>query len=351
VEPPQVQYVTTSDGYSIAYSSVGPSASSGRSSGKAVVFLPLGLNHIQLAWRHDGRINGWLETLASRFRLVQYDSRGQGMSGRGLKPSHSMADYETDLGAVLDRLQLEKVVLIGYFYTGHVAIRYALAHPERIEALVLVATSIAIDDWPLDSLLRMAERNWEAMLYNWVPPDTTSEERAAYLAFFKETRTQEDWLTAARVFSRSDVDDVVNRVTTPSLVLHPREFLWLPAAESVKLASRIPNARFSLIDGLLPLGDPAQGVAALENFLQDIAAGEAMPPAPSPSDASKHADLSAREIEVLRLVASGRSNQQIADALVISLNTVARHVSNIFVKTGAANRAEAATFAARHGLL
>ncbi len=343
MEPPQVQYVTTSDGYSIAYSSAG--------SGKPVVFLPLGLNHIQLAWKHDGRISGWLEALASRFRLVQYDSRGQGLSTRGLKPSHTMADYEIDLGAVLDRLQIEKAVLIGYFYTGHVAIRYALAHPERVEAMLLVATSIAIDDWPLDSLLRMAERNWEAMLYNWVPPDATSEERAAYLAFFKETRTQEDWLTAARVFSRSDVDDVVDGVATPTLVLHPREFLWLPAADSVKLASRIPNARFSLIDGLLPLGDPAQGVAALESFLRDIAAGEAMPLAPSLSEPSTHAGLSAREIEVLKLVAAGRSNQQIADQLVISLNTVARHVSNIFVKTGAANRAEAATYAARHDLL
>ncbi|MBI5946983.1 MAG: AAA family ATPase [Chloroflexi bacterium] len=60
--------------------------------------------------------------------------------------------------------------------------------------------------------------------------------------------------------------------------------------------------------------------------------------------------LSTREVEVLRLVARGRTNQQIADELVIALNTVARHVSNIFDKTGAANRAEAATYAARHGL-
>jgi DNA-binding NarL/FixJ family response regulator len=53
----------------------------------------------------------------------------------------------------------------------------------------------------------------------------------------------------------------------------------------------------------------------------------------------------------LRLLAAGRSNQQIADELVISLNTVRRHVSNIFDKTGVANRAEAATYAARNGLV
>jgi NarL family two-component system response regulator LiaR len=61
-------------------------------------------------------------------------------------------------------------------------------------------------------------------------------------------------------------------------------------------------------------------------------------------------DLSLRELEVLRLLAAGRSNQQIADELVISLNTVRRHVSNIFDKTGVANRTEAAGYARDHGL-
>jgi DNA-binding CsgD family transcriptional regulator/tetratricopeptide (TPR) repeat protein len=61
--------------------------------------------------------------------------------------------------------------------------------------------------------------------------------------------------------------------------------------------------------------------------------------------------LSEREVEVLRRVAAGRTNQQIADELVISLNTVARHVSNIFDKAGVANRAEAASFAHSRGLV
>ena len=66
--------------------------------------------------------------------------------------------------------------------------------------------------------------------------------------------------------------------------------------------------------------------------------------------ATRSAGLSAREIEVLRLIASGRSNREIARTLVISLNTVARHVSNIFDKVGALNRTEAAAYAYRHGL-
>jgi DNA-binding NarL/FixJ family response regulator len=60
--------------------------------------------------------------------------------------------------------------------------------------------------------------------------------------------------------------------------------------------------------------------------------------------------LSKREAEVLQLVAAGRSNREIGEELSISLNTVDRHVSNILTKIGAANRAEAASFAVRHGL-
>jgi DNA-binding CsgD family transcriptional regulator len=61
--------------------------------------------------------------------------------------------------------------------------------------------------------------------------------------------------------------------------------------------------------------------------------------------------LSAREVEVLRLVAAGRSNARIAEELVISLNTVQHHVSNILSKTGSKSRTGAAAYAHRHGLL
>jgi DNA-binding CsgD family transcriptional regulator len=74
-------------------------------------------------------------------------------------------------------------------------------------------------------------------------------------------------------------------------------------------------------------------------------------PAPVPATPDVLADLSQREVEVLRLLAAGRSNREIADALCISLNTVATHVRNILAKTDAANRTEAAAYALRHGLL
>ena len=60
--------------------------------------------------------------------------------------------------------------------------------------------------------------------------------------------------------------------------------------------------------------------------------------------------LTQREVEVLRLVAAGRTDREIAEELVISTRTVTTHVGNILNKVGAANRTEAATYATRSGL-
>ena len=60
--------------------------------------------------------------------------------------------------------------------------------------------------------------------------------------------------------------------------------------------------------------------------------------------------LSAREAEVLALVAAGRTNREIAATLVLSPKTVARHLSNIFAKLGVSSRTQAAAFAYEHGL-
>jgi LuxR family maltose regulon positive regulatory protein len=61
--------------------------------------------------------------------------------------------------------------------------------------------------------------------------------------------------------------------------------------------------------------------------------------------------LSARELEVLQLVAAGFTNQEIAGQLVVSLNTVKKHTSNLFGKLGAANRTQAIAVARQIGLL
>jgi non-specific serine/threonine protein kinase len=87
-------------------------------------------------------------------------------------------------------------------------------------------------------------------------------------------------------------------------------------------------------------------------------AASARPPAGPPFVDSRQPDrapapagLSPREIEVLRLLARGRMSREIADALVLSVRTVERHITNIYAKIGARGRADATAFAIEHGLL
>ena len=70
----------------------------------------------------------------------------------------------------------------------------------------------------------------------------------------------------------------------------------------------------------------------------------------SPRTDTPPVDLTGREVDVLRMLAAGRSNQQIAQALTVTVNTVKWYLKNINVKLGAANRTEAVSLARRTGL-
>src|SRR5439155_15084451 len=85
--------------------------------------------------------------------------------------------------------------------------------------------------------------------------------------------------------------------------------------------------------------EPAGAVA------QPGVAGAAGAHSPLPSNG-----LSRRELEVLRLLAAGESNAQIARRLGLSTHTVERHVANLYRKIGARGRADATAYALRHGL-
>ncbi len=61
--------------------------------------------------------------------------------------------------------------------------------------------------------------------------------------------------------------------------------------------------------------------------------------------------MTAREVEILRLVARGMSHKEIAEQLVIARKTASNHVEHIYAKIGVTNRAMAALFAVKHGLM
>ena len=87
---------------------------------------------------------------------------------------------------------------------------------------------------------------------------------------------------------------------------------------------------------------------AISLFLSGRDPADAVRRAPAaPEDAA----LSPREVEVLRLVAAGRTDAEIAAALVLSTHTVHRHVANIRTRLGVSSRAAAAAWAVDHGLL
>ena len=341
MDAPPVQYVTTSDGFSIAYCVSGE--------GTPFVLMPFTL-HIQLQWRIPV-FRSLLEPLAGRFRLIQYDARGQGLSSRGLPEAHRLEDYERDLAAVVDRLSLERFVLYSGLPQAATAISYAVRHPERLEALVLFNPITQLHDFGVLTE-GLTVQNWDAFvetLARTTPPFLLDPNSSA--ALVKASWSQADFLTFLHGVQRSSFsfEREAPGVRTPTLIFVNRGVPWLREEWGMRLASLIPDARLVVFDnphtGLywLEPGEPP-GLAVLDEFLAGL-------PPRKEAPAALPARLSAREVEVLRLIAAGRSNPQIADELVISLNTVQRHVSNILGKTGLANRTEAAIYARDRGLL
>jgi DNA-binding NarL/FixJ family response regulator len=143
-------------------------------------------------------------------------------------------------------------------------------------------------------------------------------------------------------------------VEASTVVVHRRGDRAIPFELGRGVAAAVPGAKFVALEGVdhLPWrGDAGEAAATI---LREIGveepevvglAGDPAPPEPAQTD------LSARELEVLRLVALGLSDREIADELVLSPHTVHRHVANIRTKLRLPSRAAAAAQAARLGLL
>lgn len=126
--------------------------------------------------------------------------------------------------------------------------------------------------------------------------------------------------------------------------------LWAQLSAPYEVA----RTRVVLGRALRLLGDEQSAVAELEAALAELTALGAGPDrrevAALLATEAQPGGLTSREIEVLRLVAEGMSNLEIADELILSEKTVARHLSNIFTKLDVASRTAAAAFAYQHHL-
>ncbi len=113
----------------------------------------------------------------------------------------------------------------------------------------------------------------------------------------------------------------------------------------------LPRAR-NLLDQVTEVAK-AIGYGRVLNLARTLLARLDGPAAGKPAGVRAEAGpdgLTAREVEVLRLVAQGKSSKEIADALVLSVRTVDRHISNIYRKIDVSGRVQAAAYALDHGL-
>jgi ATP/maltotriose-dependent transcriptional regulator MalT len=130
-------------------------------------------------------------------------------------------------------------------------------------------------------------------------------------------------------------------------VVHRRDDRAIPYRLGRELAAGIPAAKLIPLAGKAHFpwaGDAASVARALRTALAPDAPSDAVDELPAVL-------LSAREREVLALVASGLSDQEIAEQLIVSPHTVHRHVANIRTKLGRSTRTAAVAEAARLGLL
>ncbi|WP_116999401.1 helix-turn-helix transcriptional regulator [Desertimonas flava] len=127
-------------------------------------------------------------------------------------------------------------------------------------------------------------------------------------------------------------------------------------ARRLDLRHEVARARLQIAAAYRALGDGDAGTAELDAAIETLEELGATPELVRARKEQREPDASAdvlsrRECEVLRLVASGGTNRQIAASLGISEHTVARHLQNIFTKLGISSRAAATAYAYEHGLV
>jgi pimeloyl-ACP methyl ester carboxylesterase/DNA-binding CsgD family transcriptional regulator len=330
-------------------------------SGPPLVKAPNWLTHIEHDWR-SAVWRHWLTGLGERCTVIRYDERGCGLSDREVgEDGFEFERWLGDLEAVVDAVGPERFALLGISQGAGIAIAYAVRHPGRVSHLILyggyLRGSARLDERMREQgeLMASAIRTgWGArnpafrrLFTTLFLPEGTPEQ----IAWFDELQqTSASPETAARIWAaRMDVDvsDLAPAVTVPTLVLHAREDGLVPYKYGRELASMIPGARFVPLEGcnhILLEDEPAWPafLAEVGAFLA-VGATATAPPA-RPSDW----DLSTREEQILALVAQGRSNEEIATTLFLSVRTVERHLSNIYVKLRVSGKSARAAAAARY---
>jgi pimeloyl-ACP methyl ester carboxylesterase/DNA-binding CsgD family transcriptional regulator len=323
-------------------------------SGPALVAPAWWISHLELDWNNDAFRNLW-ESVGEGYTFVRYDRLGVGMSDRDVRDGELTLDGDVALlSAVLDELALDKISLVGGSSGGCAAIAFAARFPERVDQLLLYG---AYADGPSitspavrDAILGTVRSHWglgSRLLADMFLGDTESGEQERLARYQRDAASPETAAILLELVYRNDVQSELSHVRAPTIVVHRRDDRAIPYRLGRELAAQIPTAKLISLAGNAHFawaGDTDSVARALRSALA--------PEAPSrPAGRTPAVELSAREREVLALVASGLSDQEIAEQLVVSQHTVHRHVANIRHKLGRNTRTAAVAEAARLGLL
>jgi pimeloyl-ACP methyl ester carboxylesterase/DNA-binding CsgD family transcriptional regulator len=330
------------DGRRIAYATVGE--------GPPLVFGGRWISHLEEDW--DDRLQrSFFEDLARTHRVVRYDRLGAGLSDRELPAPPTLESERRALAAVVDASTAdEPVTLFACSCAGLASARFASTSPERVGKIVFFGGYVARRDIPdatRRSLVDFVRTNWQLaaqMLAGLLVPHASGDEIRALSRYKLHAATAGVAAAFLELDLTSDSRDFLPGVTMPALVLHRRGDRTVPIRHGRELAGLLPNARFVALNGdsHLPWADDQRELQrALAGFLtEDV-----------PVERNGSSPLSRRETEVLRLVAVGLSNREIASSLVLSEHTVHRHVANILRKLTQSSRAAAAAHATRAGFI
>jgi pimeloyl-ACP methyl ester carboxylesterase/DNA-binding CsgD family transcriptional regulator len=329
------------DGRRLAYATMGE--------GPLLVFAARWISHLEDEWELP-EVRAFFETFAQNHRVVRYDRIGVGLSDRDMPGPPSIESEARALGTVLEACGDEPAIIFANSCAGLASTSFAKDNPERVSKIVFFGGYAARDDVPeatARSLVDFVRTNWplaSQMLAGLFIPHASGDEIAALSAHKRRCASADVAAAFLELDLRSNQRDLLPHVTTPSLVLHRRGDRAVPIGRGRELAALLPNARFVPLSGDAHapwVGDQRELHRALAGFLDDS----------PPAAVDGKSPLSTRETEVLRLVASGLSNREIASSLVLSEHTVHRHVANILHKLRQSSRAAATAHAARAGLI
>ena len=334
------------DGHRIAISAIG--------AGPPLVIPSPWISHIEADLRRP-KLRAFMQELARDRTVVRYDRLGTGLSDRERDGATLTLDFEArTLAGVVDELGIESCDLMGLSCGGAMAIAFAHAFPERVRRIALYGSyadgTLLAPREVRASMLAIVRAHWglgSRVLAEMFLPNGTPDERREWAEFQRSAASPEMAALLLELVYDSDVRAELDELDVPVQVMHRRGDRAVPFALGRELASRVRGARFVSFEGddHLPWhGDMGAIVASVGAFL-----GGDRPAAPSAP--ANREPLSIREVEILKLVARGLSDRQIAEALVLSPHTVHRHVANIRTKLRQPTRTAAATEAARLQLI